>query len=132
MARKYTKKNRRKGGSMFPTTTTTSAPASESSWYDYSSYIPSADSFSMPSFSMDSFSMDSLNPFGEKKQETAYSTQGGRRRRRRMRMRGGSYSPNSSFYGEDAGPYSGPPTARAQVWVGGRKSTRKKRGKKCR
>ena len=127
MPRKYTRKNKRiRGGEM---TTTTPPQASSKAWYDFSDALPA-----MPDLAMPDLGLSSYNPFASKKEENqvAYPTQGGKKRRRRRRMRGGAYSPNSSFYGEDAAPYSGPPTARAQAWVGGKKSTRKRKGSRRR
>jgi len=88
--------------------------------------------FSMPSMPSFSTSMPSLPTWlggPEKKTEetvTTYPTEGGKKKRRR-RIRGGSYSPNSSYYGSNAGPYSGSPTARAQAYVGGRTRRKKRR-----
>ena len=79
----------------------------------------------------DTSALTSWNPLATKKEEavatTEFPTEGGRKKRRRRRMRGGAYTPNSSTYGANAGPYSGAHTARAQAWVGGK--SRKKRRK---
>jgi hypothetical protein len=92
--------------------------------------IPSTSYFSMPSMpSMSSFSMPSMSSFSMPElpswlggPEKKIATTGGKKRK----MRGGSYSPNSSYYGSNAGSYSGSPTARAQAYVGGRRTRRKK------
>jgi hypothetical protein len=125
MPRKYTRKNKRKGGGDEPIP----PQASSKAWYDFSDSVPA-----MPDLAMPDLGLSSYNPFAAKKEENqvAYPTQGGKKKRKRRRMRGGSYSPNSSSYGADASPYSGPPTARAQAWVGGRKATRKRRGSRRR
>ena len=131
MPRKYTKKNKRGGDGE------TTTPPQSSSMFDSLTSMGSSLTSSVSGFgSSISSGFGSLIPSFGKKEETvntsAYPTEGGRRRRKRRRMRGGSYSPNSSFYGADASPYSGPPTARAQAWVGGRKSRKKRKGSKCR
>jgi hypothetical protein len=124
MPRKYTKKNKKFRGGDEP------IPPQSKAWYDFSDSVPA-----MPAMpAMPDLGLSSYNPFAAKKEENqvAYPTEGGKKKRRRRRMRGGSYSPNSSSYGADASPYSGPPTARAQAWVGGRKATRKRRGSRRR
>jgi hypothetical protein len=131
MTKKHTRKNKRMRG----------GEGEGSMFSGLTSYMPSMpDTSSLTSYMPDTSSFTGL--FSSKKENvvtptppipttttSSYPTEGGKKKRRRRRIRGGSYSPNSSSYGANAGPYSGPPTARAQAWVGGRKKSRKKRRK---
>ncbi len=115
MPRKNTRKNKMRGG-----------------FFDTSSWgLPDTSSWGLPDTSSYTSALTSWNPLAKKEEEavaiTAYPTEGGKKKRRRRRMRGGAYTPNSSTYGANAGPYSGAHTARAQAWVGGK--SRKKRRK---
>lgn len=137
MTKKHTRKNKRMRGGEGGMFSGWSLPDTSS----LTSYMP--DTSSLTSLMPDTSSLTGI--FSSKKENvppasptptptptattsSSYPTEvGGKKKRRRRRIRGGSYSPNSSSYGANAGPYSGPPTARAQSWVGGRKKSRKKR-----
>ena len=121
MPRKSTRKNFKKirGGDPDPP-----SPGMFSSLTSFS--MPSMPSFSAPSFSMPSFSMPSFMGGPTEEKKTEYPTEGGKNKRKRRKMRGGAYTSNSSTYGANAGSYSGSPTARAQAYVGGRRTRRKK------